>query len=225
MEYRSRFQQRVAGSSLVPVNLFSLIPPQWQKFADISVLDHISKNLSDEFLPNTDAIFKAFKLPPDKVKVLILGQDPYPNVKDAMGLAFSVGQNQQLPASLKNIFIELQDDLNIKRSNGDLSDWLDQGVMLLNMSLTVMPGVPASHSKIGWQKFTQPIVESLADKGVIGILWGNQAQEMSKYFKNGDSFTAPHPSPLSAYRGFFGSKPFSKVNDRLIEKGITPIKW
>ena len=86
MEYRSRFQQRVAGSSLVPVNLFSLIPPQWQKFADISVLDHISKNLSDEFLPNTDAIFKAFKLPPDKVKVLILGQDPYPNVEDAMGL-------------------------------------------------------------------------------------------------------------------------------------------
>ena len=160
-----------------------------------------------------------------QVKIVILGQDPYPNAKDAMGLAFSVGQNQRLPASLKNIFIELEDDLGIKRSDGDLSDWLDQGVMLLNMSLTVMPGVPASHSKIGWQRFTEPIVKSLADHGVIALLWGNQAQEMNKYFENGDSFTAPHPSPLSAYRGFFGSKPFSKVNLRLIEKGITPIKW
>ena len=225
MEYRSRSQQRMVGSSLVPVNLYSLIPPPWQKLADISVLDHISKNLSDEFLPNIDAIFKAFRLPPDQVKVLILGQDPYPNAKDAMGLAFSVGQNQRLPASLKNIFIELEDDLSIKRGDGDLSDWLDQGVMLLNMSLTVMPGVPASHSKIGWQRFTEPIVQSLANNGVIALLWGNQAQQMNKYFENGDSFTAPHPSPLSAYRGFFGSKPFSKVNDRLNEKGITPIKW
>lgn len=225
MEYQSRCQQKVVGFLLVPVNLSSLIPPQWQKFADISVLDHISKNLSVGFLPTTDAIFKAFKLPPDQVKVLILGQDPYPNARDAMGLAFSVGQNQRLPASLKNIFIELQDDLNIKRSDGDLSDWLDQGVMLLNMSLTVMPGVPASHSKIGWQKFTQPVVEYLANKGVIGILWGNQAQEMGKYFKIGNSFSAPHPSPLSVYRGFFGSKPFSKVNDRLNEKGVAPIQW
>ncbi len=225
MDYRSQLQQRVVGSSLVPVNLNSLIPPQWQKYADVPVLDHISKNLSGDFLPNTDAIFKAFRLPPDQVKVLILGQDPYPNAKDVMGLAFSVGQNQRLPASLKNIFIELEDDLGIKRSDGDLSDWLDQGVMLLNMSLTVMPGVPASHSKIGWQRFTEPIVKSLADHGVIALLWGNQAQEMNKYFENGDSFTAPHPSPLSAYRGFFGSKPFSKVNLRLIEKGITPIKW
>ena len=137
------------------------------KYADVSVLDHISKNLSGDFLTDTDAIFKAFRLPLEQVKVLILGQDPYPNAKDATGLAFSVGQNQRLPASLKNIFIELEDDLDIKRSDGDLSDWLDEGVMLLNMSLTVIPGVPASHSKIGWQKFTEPIVKSLADHGAV----------------------------------------------------------
>ena len=209
----------------MPVNLNSLIPPQWQKYADVSVLDDISKNLPGDFLPNTDAIFKAFRLPPDQVKVLILGQDPYPNAKDAMGLAFSVGQNQRLPASLKNIFIELEDDLGIKRSDGDLSDWLDQGVMLLNMSLTVMPGVPASHSKIGWHELTEVIIKNVAQSGAIGVLWGNDAQTLAKYFSKDDLFTAPHPSPLSVYRGFYGSKPFSKVNNRLVEKGLTPIKW
>lgn len=209
----------------MPVDLYSLIPPSWQKLADISSLVKISEKLTEDYLPRQELIFKAFELAPEQVKVLILGQDPYPNAKHAVGLAFSTGDVRLLPASLKNIFKELENDLNIKRSTGDLSDWSNQGVMLLNMSLSVVPGDPGAHSKIGWQKFTQPVVEYLASRGVVGLLWGNTAQEMSKYFKQGDLFTAPHPSPLSAYRGFFGSKPFSKINNRLIEKGLTPIKW
>ena len=204
----------MVGSSLVPVDLFSLIPPSWQKLADISSLVKISEKLTEDYLPGQELIFKAFELAPEQVKVLILGQDPYPNAKHAVGLAFSTGDVRLLPASLKNIFRELENDLNIKRSTGDLSDWSNQGVMLLNMSLSVVPGDPGAHSKIGWQKFTQPVVEYLASRGVVGLLWGNTAQEMSKHFKQGDLFTAPHPSPLSAYRGFFGSKPFSKINNR-----------
>jgi uracil-DNA glycosylase len=143
-----------------------------------------------------------------------------------MGLAFSVNSSiKPLPASLNNIFKELDSDLGIKRNNGDLSDWSSQGVLLLNRSLTVIPNLSDSHSDIGWHKFTEEVIRVVAARGAIGVLWGKQAQDLGKLFNQLDQFSSPHPSPLSAYRGFFGSKPFSKVNNRLLEKGLTPIKW
>ena len=186
----------------------------------------IGAKLGPNFLPSSKLIFKSLEVDPDDVKVVIVGQDPYPNSEHAMGLAFSVpAEVGVLPASLKNIYKELEADLGIIRENGDLSAWLEQGVLLLNMSLTVLPNESGSHSKIGWQVITQKIISDVAKRGAVAVLWGREAQLMSKYFAIEDQFIAPHPSPLSVYRGFYGSKPFSKVNSRLVEKGLTPIKW
>ena len=210
----------------VQIDLNSLLPEQWQNLIDTSVLDQISQKLAGEFLPRSSNIFKAFECDPDLIKIIILGQDPYPNPEHAMGLAFSVPETKNtLPASLKNIFLELKSDLGVDRKSGDLSDWAAQGVFLLNTCLTVLPNDPLAHTKIGWQQFTESIIAHLSKREVIGILWGNHAQKMNHYFAQADLFTSVHPSPLSAYRGFFGSKPFSGSNERLLEKGLTPIKW
>lgn len=226
MGCQSQLPQRVVGSSLVPADLLSHLPKQWHQIVDLKLLKEISAKLSSEYIPAAIDIFAALKLSPSDVKVVIVGQDPYPNPLHAMGLAFSVRESvSTLPASLKNIFTELESDLGIKPSNGDLSRWVSQGVLLLNRALTVKPGEPASHSKIGWHEFTEAIISNVAKSGAIGVLWGNDAQTLAKYFSKDNLFTAPHPSPLSVYRGFYGSKPFSKVNNRLVEKGLTPIKW
>jgi uracil-DNA glycosylase len=210
----------------VPVNLVALLPKPWHELIDIKHLEDISKKLIDDFIPSRDSIFRCLELEPSEVKVVILGQDPYPNPSHAMGLAFSVNSSiKPLPSSLNNIFKELDSDLGIKRNNGDLSDWSSQGVLLLNRSLTVIPNLSDSHSDIGWHKFTEGVIRVVAARGAIGVLWGKQAQDLGKLFNQLDQFSSPHPSPLSAYRGFFGSKPFSKVNNRLLEKGLTPIKW
>ena len=210
----------------MPVDLVSLLPKPWHDFVDLNLLEQISKNLKSSFIPEQQSIFRALQVPPEKVKVVIVGQDPYPNTKHAMGLAFSIpGGVAPLPKSLKNIFTELNNDLAIDRSNGDLSDWANQGVLLLNRSLTVEPGKSDSHSNFGWQDFTEMIIQAAANNGALAILWGNEAQKVSDLFADVDVFKSVHPSPLSAYRGFFGSKPFSKVNKRLQEKGLTPIKW
>lgn len=226
MGCQSQLPQRVVGSSLVPADLLSHLPKQWHQIVDLKLLKEISAKLSGEYIPAAIDIFAALKLSPSDVKVVIVGQDPYPNPEHAMGLAFSVRESvSTLPASLKNIFTELESDLGIKPSNGDLSRWVSQGVLLLNRALTVKPGEPASHSKIGWHEFTEAIISNVAKSGAIGVLWGNDAQTLAKYFSKDNLFTAPHPSPLSVYRGFYGSKPFSKVNNRLVEKGLAPIKW
>ena len=226
MDCQSQLPQRVAGSSLVPADLLSYLPKQWHQIVDLKLLIEISAKLSGEYIPAAIDVFAALKLSPSDVKVVIVGQDPYPNPEHAMGLAFSVRESvSTLPASLRNIFTELESDLGIKPNNGDLSRWVSQGVLLLNRALTVKPGEPASHSKIGWHEFTEVIIKNVAKSGAIGVLWGNDAQTLAKYFSKDDLFTAPHPSPLSVYRGFYGSKPFSKVNNRLVEKGLTPIKW
>ena len=226
MDCQSQLPQRVAGSSLVPADLLSYLPKQWHQIVDQDLLRQISAKLSGDFIPAAQDLFAAFNLPPTDVKVVIVGQDPYPNPEHAMGLAFSVRESvSTLPASLRNIFTELESDLGIKPNNGDLSRWVSQGVLLLNRALTVKPGEPASHSKIGWHELTEVIISNVAKSGAIGVLWGNDAQTLAKYFSKDDLFTAPHPSPLSVYRGFYGSKPFSKVNNRLVEKGLTPIKW
>jgi uracil-DNA glycosylase len=216
----------VVGFLPVPVDLISLLPKPWHQFVDLDLLTQISKNLTSSFIPEQQSIFRALQIPPDQVKVVIVGQDPYPNLKHAMGLAFSIPPGvAPLPKTLKNIFTELNSDLAIERSNGDLSDWANQGVLLLNKSLTVEPGKSNSHSNLGWQDFTERIIQFPANNGALAILWGNEAQKVSNLFANEDVFESAHPSPLSAYRGFFGSKPFSKVNNRLIEKGLIPIKW
>jgi uracil-DNA glycosylase len=216
----------VAAILLVPSNLTSLVPPAWREIVDLESVAQIGANLGPNFLPSSKLIFKSLEVDPDDVKVVIVGQDPYPNSEHAMGLAFSVpAEVGVLPASLKNIYKELEADLGIIRENGDLSAWLEQGVLLLNMSLTVLPNESGSHSKIGWQVITQEIISDVAKRGAVAVLWGREAQLMSKYFAIEDQFIAPHPSPLSVYRGFYGSKPFSKVNSRLVEKGLTPIKW
>jgi uracil-DNA glycosylase len=216
----------VAAILLVPSNLTSLVPPAWREIVDLEDVAQIGANLGQNFLPSSKLIFKSLEVDPDDVKVVIVGQDPYPNSQHAMGLAFSVpAEVGVLPASLRNIYKELEADLGIIRENGDLSAWLEQGVLLLNMSLTVLPNETSSHSKIGWQTITQEIISHVAKRGALAVLWGREAQLMSKYFALEDQFIAPHPSPLSVYRGFYGSKPFSKVNRRLIEKGLIPIKW
>jgi uracil-DNA glycosylase len=226
MVCRLRCKAKVVAFLPVQIDLNSLLPEQWQNLIDTSVLDQISQKLAGEFLPTRSDIFKAFECDPDLIKIIILGQDPYPNPEHAMGLAFSVPETKNtLPASLKNIFLELKSDLGVDRKSGDLSDWAAQGVFLLNTCLTVLPNDPLAHTKIGWQQFTESIIAHLSKREVIGILWGNHAQKMNHYFAQADLFTSVHPSPLSAYRGFFGSKPFSKSNKRLVEKGLTPIKW
>lgn len=210
----------------MPVDLIRLLPKSWHEFVDLDLLAQISKNLTSSFIPEQQSIFRALQISPDKVSVVIVGQDPYPNAKHAMGLAFSTPAGvAPLPKSLKNIFTELNNDLSIDRSNGDLSDWANQGVLLLNRSLTVEPGKSDSHSNLGWQNFTEKIIQAAANNGALAILWGNESQKVSNLFADNDVFKSAHPSPLSAYRGFFGSKPFSKVNNRLTEKGLIPIKW
>ena len=208
------------------IDLATLIPTAWREILDLDGLPLISNKIGSNFLPKPNLIFKALDCAPEDVKVVIVGQDPYPNSKHAMGLAFSVpAEIKVLPASLKNIYKELEADLGVVREDGDLTSWINQGVLLLNMSLTVLPNETGSHSKIGWQDITDQIIRHAANRGAVAVLWGREAQLVSKYFDKQDQFIAPHPSPLSVYRGFYGSKPFSNVNRRLVEKGLAPIKW
>jgi len=156
---------------------------------------------------------------------VIVGQDPYPTPGNAMGLAFSVSPAiERIPQSLKNIYTELQADQGIAiPRNGDLSLWSSAGVLLLNRVLTTRQGQSNAHSDIGWQTITSHIASELGKRDVVAILWGKQAQELSSYFTN--KVESVHPSPLSAYRGFFGSKPFSDVNQLLVAQGREPIDW
>ena len=183
-------------------------------------------SVGQDFQPSLDNIFRVFHLPFQKVKIVIVGQDPYPNPVHTMGLAFSVPANEKiLPPSLKNIFKELESDLGITRIDGDLSDWSEQGVLLLNRTLTIGKNGINSHRNLGWQSITERIIKELGAAGKIGILWGEDAKRLEPYFMKDRVITSVHPSPLSAYRGFFGSKPFSKTNAMLIEQGLSVIDW
>ena len=181
--------------------------------------------------PEEKNVFNALELTPfESVKVVILGQDPYHGFGQAHGLSFSVQKGIPFPPSLKNIYKELQEDIGGELpTEGDLSHWAKQGVLLLNTVLTVEEGNANSHKGMGWETLTNRFIESLNElkHPVIFILWGKPAQDKEKLITNPNHviLKAPHPSPLSAYRGFFGSKPFSKVNDILIQQGQTPIRW
>jgi uracil-DNA glycosylase len=191
-----------------------------------SRIESILLSLKDEEIaPAPDEIFRALDVAVDDVKCVILGQDPYPTKGNAHGLAFSVPEAvTRIPASLKNIFRELENDMNIViPERGDLSPWLSQGVLLLNRVLTTEVGKSNAHARIGWQRITQSIIEEVAKREPVAILWGNSAQEMSQYFRF--KVESVHPSPLSAYRGFFGSKPFSRVNEFLRQSNRSEINW
>lgn len=181
------------------------------------------------YLPSGDRVLRAFGRPLDDVKVLIVGQDPYPTPGHPIGLSFAVDEHvRPLPRSLANIYRELETDLGIPAaSHGDLSAWSDQGVMLLNRVLTVAPGAPASHRGWGWEKVTEHAIRSLVarDKPLVAILWGRDAQNLRPMLGSTPVIESPHPSPLSASRGFFGSRPFSRANELLERQGAEPVDW
>ncbi len=180
-------------------------------------------------LPPHERRFHALVLtPPEAVKIVILGQDPYPTPGHAMGLAFSVNPDvRPLPASLRNIFKELAEDTGDRLPNGDLSGWARQGVLLLNTHLSVPAGQPAGHARLGWDRLTAQVMDRVSQRPTAFVLWGKPAQAQGKHIRAGDHLIheSVHPSPLSASRGFFGSRPFSKVNDWLASRGEAPIDW
>ncbi|KIR01918.1 Uracil-DNA glycosylase, family 1 [Lachnospiraceae bacterium TWA4] len=184
-----------------------------------------------EIFPRSSEIFSAFELTPlSKVKVVILGQDPYHNVGQAHGLSFSVKPGVETPPSLVNIYKELHDDLGCYiPNNGYLKKWADQGVLLLNTVLTVRAHQANSHHGIGWEEFTDAAIRAVnaVNRPIVFILWGSPARRKKVMLNNPNHLIleAPHPSPLSAYRGFFGSKPFSKTNEFLESHGVEPIDW
>ena len=179
--------------------------------------------------PPKHEVFNAFRLTPfANVKVVIVGQDPYHGVGEAHGLSFSVRDGVKLPPSLKNIYKELYDDLGVPiRTSGDLRSWAKQGVLMLNSTLTVEKDNANSHSNIGWQQFTDDVIRLIDNnkRDVVFILWGNYARSKKALIKNNFIIESAHPSPFSAYNGFFGSKPFSKCNNYLKSKGLEEIKW
>lgn len=197
---------------------------EWPKLeADLLASNHT-------WLPGRERVFAALALPPTDVRVVILGQDPYPNASHAMGLAFSVPPNlRPLPRSLNNIFKELHDDLHVSNLSGDLSSWLGQGVLLLNPVLSVPEGESNGHKGLGWQVLARQILARTARRPTAYVLWGKPAQSFADPLLQGDQphlvLRSPHPSPLSARRGFFGSRPFSQVNDWLVGRGEPPIDW
>lgn len=175
------------------------------------------ERLNKTIYPPANDLFNAFKLTDfENIKVVILGQDPYHGEKEAMGLSFSVRRGVRTPPSLRNIFKELKDDLGIDRTDTDLSDWAKQGVFLLNTVLTVEKDKANSHKDIGWEIFTDYVIKQINDRlnGVVFILWGRQARDKKRIITNPSHYIieSAHPSPLSAYNGFFGSKPFSRTN-------------
>ncbi|MCR5483360.1 MAG: uracil-DNA glycosylase [Bacilli bacterium] len=185
---------------------------------------------SKTIYPSKENLFNALKLTSYKdTKVVIVGQDPYHGEGEAMGLSFSVNDGIKLPPSLKNIYKELFEDLGITRLSGDLTDWSNQGVLLLNSTLTVIKDTPGSHAKLGWDKFTDEIIKKVNEKDipVVFILWGNFAKTKRDLITNDKHLIieSPHPSPFSARTGFFGSKPFSKTNEFLKKNNIDKIEW
>ena len=218
-------------------NLASIVHPSWHQLLTThrELITGIGRRLEQaeregaRIAPPAPLVLRSLEMPLDAVRVLIIGQDPYPIEGDAIGRAFAVATTTQLvPQSLKNIFSELQADVHCVTSPApDLQRWVEQGVMLLNRCLTVEIGNSASHKSWGWQQLTDAIVEMLVQRQfpLVAILWGNQAQEVSPLLGNAPTVLSAHPSPLSAYRGFFGSRPFSKANQLLLAQGSSPISW
>ena len=212
------------------MSLFDQLHPDWQEAlsqlrGQIDLID--SKLQTADLAPEYENVMRALSVSIESISVVIIGQDPYPTPGHAHGLAFSVSSSvTPLPASLRNIFMELESDVGIPMSrNGDLSRWAQQGVLLLNRILTTKSGYSLKHELLGWQEITNEIARTLGQRPVVAVLWGKNAQELTHLFDPGLTITSAHPSPLSSYRGFFGSKPFSQTNQLLESIGLPVIRW
>lgn len=220
-----------------PAALTELVHPSWaaalEPVADtVAALGEFLRGevaAGRGYLPAGKHVLRAFERPLDDVRVLIVGQDPYPTPGHAVGLSFSVAPDvRPVPRSLVNIYAELESDLGLPRpASGDLSPWADQGVLLLNRVLTVAPGKPASHRGKGWESVTAAAIVALVERGgpLVAILWGRDARNLVPHLPGIPAIESAHPSPLSAHSGFFGSKPFSRANDLLAQQGAAPIDW
>lgn len=207
---------------LAPIKNTEYFERLWQKVKE--------EYAAGKCFPPKNQIFRALELTPfDEVKVVIIGQDPYHNDFQANGLCFSVSETVAAPPSLKNIFTELKDDLGIERTKKELDDWAQQGVLLLNATLSVRAHSPNSHKDMGWEKFTNFIIKAISDRkeNIVFVLWGAFAQKKEEFIDSSKHFIikSAHPSPFSVYRGFYGSKPFSKINDYLKSKNSEIISW
>lgn len=215
---------------LVHPSWLPMLASQQENLAAIGEFLRAETAAGHQWFPRGDQILRAFAQPLDDVRVLITGQDPYPTPGHAVGLSFSVAPDTRpLPRSLQNIFTELVDDLAVPRpSSGDLTPWTQQGVLLLNRVLTVRSGEPGSHRGIGWEAFTEAAIRGLVarpDAPLVAILWGRDAQSLTPLLDDVPVIASAHPSPMSADRGFFGSRPFSRANDLLEELGGDPVSW
>jgi uracil-DNA glycosylase len=220
-----------------PRPLTDLVDPGWaEALAPVEpAIRRMGAFLRDEvaagrrFLPDGDRVLAAFARPFAEVRVLLVGQDPYPTPGHAIGLSFAVAPEvRPLPRSLTNIFRELVDDLGVPPpSTGDLTPWADQGVLLLNRCLTVRPGTPASHRGQGWEAVTERAIDALVARGgpLVALLWGRDARALAPRLHGVPAVASAHPSPMSADRGFFGSRPFSRVNELLVGQGGRPVDW
>ena len=223
--------------SLTDLAADGLVAPDWAEAlqpvaADIAALgDRLRAETAAGrgYLPAGDRVLRAFQRPMADVRVLIVGQDPYPTPGHPIGLSFAVDAHvRPLPRSLGNIYRELESDLGIAPApHGDLSAWSDQGVLLLNRVLTVAPGAPASHRGWGWESVTEHAIRTLVarERPLVAVLWGKDAATLRPLLGDTAIVASPHPSPLSANRGFFGSRPFSRVNELLVARGGEPIDW
>ena len=227
MELQSLLRQIQADS--LPAPLFDQLHPEWQKelAGHKDLIERIENFVLGRVIaPSYELIFRALTQSIGSTRVIVFGQDPYPTKGHAHGFAFSVDASvSPLPPSLRNIYKELHNDLAISRTNGDLSDWAEQGVMLINRILSTDVGQSMAHSKLGWQEVTETVAQTLGKKDVVAVLWGNTALELKHHFRPDNVVSSVHPSPLSAHRGFFGSSPFSQVNAKLVAKGHKEISW
>jgi len=217
--------------------LTDLIDPSWARALEpvaptiTAMGDYLRSEIAEGrgYLPAGDVVLRAFTIPLDEVRVLVVGQDPYPTPGHPIGLSFAVAPDvRPLPKSLVNIHRELVDDIGgVPPSTGDLTCWAEQGVMLLNRCLTVRPGAPNSHQGRGWEAVTDRAIEVLAARGgpLVAILWGRKARDLAPRLGQVPRVESAHPSPLSARNGSFGSRPFSRTNDLLIRQGAAPIDW
>ncbi len=217
--------------------LSELVAPDWAQalapvaatIADMGAFLRSEVAAGHAYLPAGPDILRAFAEPMARVRVLVVGQDPYPTPGHAVGLSFSVAPDvRPVPRSLANIFTELESDLGLPRpTSGDLTPWSHQGVLLLNRVLTVRPGAPASHRGKGWEAVTEQAIRALVarDTPLVALLWGRDAQSLVPMLGDVPQVVSVHPSPMSAARGFFGSRPFSRVNDLLVRQGAQPVDW
>ncbi|QPK82323.1 uracil-DNA glycosylase [Schaalia sp. ZJ405] len=229
-------------TDIEPQPLAQLVDPGWARaLAPVEPRIHelgamLRREIAEgyNYLPAGTDVLRAFTYPFDQVKVLIVGQDPYPTPGHAMGLSFSVAPGVAIPRSLSNIFTEMESDLGIPRpTSGDLSPWSREGVCLLNRVLTVRPGAPGSHRKRGWEEVTECAIDALVHRTgpdgtplpLVAILWGRDAQTLEPRLTDVPIIKSPHPSPMSARYGFFGSRPFSRANDILTQLGSSPVNW